>query len=77
VLTKEQVMHGVDDDLLDNIEIRKAGELRIPGCKFLHKVPTSISCQKVAILFSKMAMLFICSCSESCEDSNQVMENPV
>lgn len=52
-------MYWVDDNLFNQIKVRKPQELNVAGCIFLDKVLASIRCVKLLIVIAKLMMLLI------------------
>jgi hypothetical protein len=55
--TEEEVVHRVNDNLFNQIEVRKARELGVAGCVFLDKVFASSRCAEPTIVIAKSTML--------------------
>src|SRR6266581_4323234 len=58
--TEEEVVHQVNDDLFNQIEVRKTRELAVSGCVLLHKGLTSGGCNELTIVVTESMMLLAC-----------------
>ncbi len=59
IRTEEKIVHRVDDNLFNQIEIWKAGELGVMGCMLLDKVLPSVGCTELTILIAKTTMFLV------------------
>jgi hypothetical protein len=57
--TEEKIMHWVDDDLFDHIEVRKAREFTVAGRVLLDKVLSGGGGVELTIVLAKSTMILV------------------
>lgn len=70
---KEEIVHGVDDDLLNEIKVRQARELSVTSCMFFNKVHAGCWVSECAILVTKCTLLLISPRNESWWIANSII----
>ena len=65
-LTKEEVVHRVDNNLLDYVEIRESRQFTIPGRMFFDKILPRGRSGQLTIVLAELTVLLIRSTTECC-----------
>jgi hypothetical protein len=65
---KKKVMHQVDHNLFDQVEVGEMGELHIMGCIVLDEVLVCGRCWEFMVFFTKLTLLFIRPRAEYCQE---------
>jgi len=63
--TKKKVVHRVDDDLFNQIEVGKTRKLAVAGGVLLDKILVSDGCGELTILVTESLVLLICPATKS------------
>jgi len=64
--TEKKVVHWVNHDLFDHIEVGEARELAVVGRMLLDEVLASSGCAELTILIAKSTMLLACLLTKHC-----------
>ena len=67
--TKEEIVHRIDDNLVDEIKVRQPRKLRVARRMVLHERLASGRGYQFAVLFTETTMLFIRPRGEGCNVS--------
>jgi hypothetical protein len=66
--TKKKVVHRIDHNLLNQVEIGETRELCVTGCMVFHKVLACSGCGEFAVFFAKLTLLIVGSRAEHCKE---------
>jgi hypothetical protein len=66
--TKKKVVHRIDHDLLNQVEIGETGELRVTRCMVLDEILARGRCGEFTVFFAELTLLFIRPRAEYCKE---------
>jgi hypothetical protein len=66
--TKKKVVHRINHDLLNQVEIGEMGELHVTGCIVLDEILVCSRCGEFIVFFTELMLLFIHPRVEYCKE---------
>ena len=66
--TKKKVVHRIDHDLLNQVEIGETGELRVTCCMVLDEILARGRCGEFMVFFAELTLLIVGSRAEHCKE---------